>query len=258
MDEVLQISRVGEHVLMVNINRPEKRNAINGAITLRLGQAVKIAEEDPQIRAVVLTSTGEHSFCAGADLAEVASGRQAALQTEEGGFAGIVEARRLKPWIVAVDAPAYGGGLEICLACDLLVASSRASFGLPEVKRGICAGAGGVFRLARRIPPVVAYEMLATGESISSERAYQLGLVNRLVEPGEAVTEALRLAEQIAGCAPIAVQQSLRVAKCASDLNEANLFALMGEAGRRVNQSADASEGPRAFLERRKPVWSGR
>ncbi|WP_160090230.1 enoyl-CoA hydratase-related protein [Pseudomonas sp. 9AZ] len=255
---MLQVTRVGDHVLLVKINRPEKRNAINAAIAQGIGEAVKLSEEDPQIRAVVLSSTGDQSFCAGADLAEVASGNHAALLTKEGGFAGIIEAQRTKPWIVAVDAPAYGGGLEICLACDLLVASSRASFGLPEVKRGIYAGAGGVFRLPRRIPPAIAYEMLVTGESISSSRAYELGLVNRLVAPGEADAEALRMAQQIAECAPIAVQQSLKVAKRADDLDETELFAAMREAGCLVRESADAKEGTKAFLARRKPVWGGR
>ncbi len=258
MDEVLQVSRVGEHVLLVKINRPEKRNAINGAIAQGIGQAVRTAEEDPQIRAVVLSSTGDQSFCAGADLAEVAAGNHAALLTKEGGFAGIIEARRTKPWIVAVDAPAFGGGVEICLACDLLVASEIASFALPEVKRGIFAGGGGVFRLPRRIPPAVAYEMLLLGDAISSKRAYELGLVNRVVAAGEAEAEALKMAAQIAEGAPIAVQQSLRVARLAGDPDETELFAAMREAGKVVRESADAKEGTRAFLERRKPVWTGR
>ncbi|WP_318652626.1 enoyl-CoA hydratase-related protein [Pseudomonas sp. PDM09] len=257
MDEVLKVSRVGDHVLLVKINRPEKRNAINGEIAQGIGRAVALAEQDSQIRAVVLSSTGDQSFCAGADLAEVAAGNHAALLTKEGGFAGIIEARRTKPWIVAVDAPAFGGGVEICLACDLLVASEVASFALPEVKRGIYAGGGGVFRLPRRIPPAIAYEMLLIGDAISAKRGYELGLVNRLVAAGQAEAQALKMAEQIAEGAPIAVQQSLRVARLAGDPDESALFVAMREAGKLVRESADAKEGTRAFLERRKPVWTG-
>lgn len=257
MDEVLKVSRVGDHVLLVKINRPEKRNAINGEIAQGIGRAVALAEQDSQIRAVVLSSTGDQSFCAGADLAEVAAGNHASLLTKEGGFAGIIEARRTKPWIVAVDAPAFGGGVEICLACDLLVASEVASFALPEVKRGIYAGGGGVFRLPRRIPPAIAYEMLLIGDAISAKRGYELGLVNRLVAAGQAEAQALKMAEQIAEGAPIAVQQSLRVARLAGDPDESVLFVAMREAGKLVRESADAKEGTRAFLERRKPVWTG-
>ncbi len=258
MDAELEVTRANDHVLLVRINRPHKRNAINGAIAQGIGAAVKLSEEDPNIRAVVLASTGEQSFCAGADLAEVAAGNHAALLTEAGGFAGLIQACRTKPWIVAVDAPAYGGGLEICLACDLLVASRRASFALPEVKRGIIAAGAGVFRMPRRIAPAVACEMLVTGEPISAERAYALGLVNRLVDEGGAVQAALDMANQIAECAPVAVQQSLKIARMAQDLDEQQLFAAMREAGQVVRQSEDAKEGPRAFLERRKPVWAGR
>jgi enoyl-CoA hydratase/carnithine racemase len=250
--------RIDSHVLRVTINRPEKRNAVNAAVAAGIDRAVKLAEDEPSIRSVVLCSTGDQSFCAGADLAEVAAGKHAGLVTADGGFAGIVEAKRTKPWIAAVDAQALGGGTEICLACDLIVASERARFGLPEVKRGLFAGAGGVFRLARRIPPSVAYELLITGEAIDATRAYMLGLVNRVVPPGQAESAALSMAAQIAENAPLAVQQSLAVARLAQDQDESTLFDSMRKAGAVIRTSEDAKEGTRAFLEKRKPVWSGR
>jgi enoyl-CoA hydratase/carnithine racemase len=212
-DKELMTERIGQHVLLVMINRPEKRNAISAAVAAGIDAAVDQAENDSSLRAVVLSSTGTQTFCAGADLGEIAAGRHLTLLTKRGGFAGIVEAKRTKPWIVAVEGQALAGGMEICLACDMVVASQQAQFGLPEVKRGIMAGAGGVFRAARRLPPAVAYELLATGEPIDALRAYTLGLVNRLVQPGEARAVALALAAQIAGNAPLSVQQSLIVAR---------------------------------------------
>lgn len=256
-NDAVLTQRIGPHVLRVTLNRPEKRNAVNGAVATGIDAAVKQAEGDASIRTVVLCSTGDQSFCAGADLAEVAAGRHAGLTTADGGFAGIIEAKRRKPWIVAVDAPALGGGTEICLACEMVVASERARFGLPEVQRGIIAGAAGIFRMARRIAPAIAYEMLATGEPIDATRAYALGLVNRVVPPGHAEAVALELAAQIAENAPLAVQQSLIVARLAQDLDEAALFDAMRTAAAVIRVSEDAKEGMRAFLEKRKPIWKG-
>lgn len=249
--------RVGPHVLLLVINRPEKRNAINAAVAAGIDAAVQLAESDATVRAVVLASSGK-TFCAGADLSEVAAGRHAALLTERGGFAGIVEAKRTKPWIVAVEGPALAGGMEICLACDMIVAAEEAQFGLPEVKRGIIAGAGGVFRVARKLPPAIAYELLAAGEPIDAARAHGLGLVNRVVGAGEARAAAIALAAQIAENAPLAVQHSLIVARQAPDLDEAALFVEMRRCGAIIRESEDFKEGPRAFLEKRKPVWKGR
>lgn len=256
--DALRIERIGDHVLLVTINRPDKRNAVNGEVASGIDAAVRQSEDDVGIRTVVLASTGDQAFCAGADLAEVAAGRHAALSTPGGGFAGIVEAKRSKPWIAAVDAQALGGGTEICLSCDLIVASERARFGLPEVKRGIIAGGGGVFRIARRLPASVAAEILVTGEPLAAERAFQLGLVNRVVPAGDALDAALALAATIARNAPLAVQQSLKVARLAQDLDEPALFTAMREAGAVIRASEDFKEGPRAFLEKREPRWTGR
>jgi enoyl-CoA hydratase/carnithine racemase len=256
-DKELVTERVGSHVLLVTINRPDKRNAINAAVVSGIEAAIQQSESDSTIRAVVLSSAGTQTFCAGADLNEVAAGRFHALVSERGGFAGLVEAKRTKPWIVAVEGPALAGGMEICLTCEMVVASQSAQFGLPEVKRGIMAGAGGVFRAVRRLPPVIAYELLTTGEPIDASRAYALGLINRVVQVGEARAAALALAAQIAENAPLSVQQSLIVARQALDLDEEALFVEMRRVGAIVRNSEDAKEGPRAFLEKRKPVWRG-
>ena len=258
MESELLTERASEHVLKVTINRPEKRNAINGAVTAGIDNAVKLSENDKDIRVVVLTSTGDKAFCAGADLSVVAAGRYQELRTETGGFAGLIEAKRTKPWIAAIDAPALAGGSELALACDMVVASTRAQFGLPEVKRGLIAGAGGVVRLPRRIPEAIALEMIATGDPISAERAYSLGLINKVVAEGEAIDAALTLAAVIAENAPVAVQQSLKVAKLAFDMDEAALFDEMRAAGAVIRETKDFQEGPRAFIEKRKPVWQGR
>jgi enoyl-CoA hydratase/carnithine racemase len=256
--EALRIDRIGEHVLQVTINRPEKRNAINAEVASGMDAAVQLSETDEAIRAVVLTAAGEQAFCAGADLAEVSAGRFAELMTPQGGFAGLVEAKRTKPWIAAVDAPALGGGTEICLACDLIIASTRAIFGLPEVKRGITAGAGGVFRIARRVPTSIALELLTTGEPIDAHRAYEIGLINRVAPAGGALEAALAMAATIARNAPIAVRESLKVARLAQDLDEEALFVAMRRSGEIVRASEDFKEGPRAFLEKREPRWTGR
>lgn len=254
----LSADRLSPHIMRVSINRPEQRNSVSRKVAQGLAAAVREAEEDADIRVVLLTGAGDKSFCAGADLKEVAAGRGRDLTTADGGFAGFIEARRRTPWIAVVDAPAYGGGVEICLACDMVVASTRAAFALPEVARGIIAGAAGVFRLPRRIPAVVANEMLATGKPVSAERAHALGLVNRLAEPGRAFEEAILLAEDIAANAPLAVQASLALARQAFDLDEGALFDLMRTEVGAIIASSDAKEGPRAFVEKRAPVWQGR
>jgi len=245
------------HVALVTINRPDKHNAINGAVAAGLDEAVRRIEDDVEIRAAILTSTGDRTFSAGADLAEIAAGRGRDLLRPGSGFAGFVQAQRIKPWIAAVRGAALGGGLELCLACDMIVAAEEARFGLPEVKRGIFAGAGGILRLPRLIPRAAAFEMIATGEPIDAARAQALGLVNRVVAQPGVIAEALALAGAIAGNAPLAVQQSLRVARAAAGDEDA-LWALNKDAGGIVFRSQDSREGPKAFVEKRAPVWTGR
>jgi enoyl-CoA hydratase len=253
-DEVL-FERVGDHVALITLNRPSARNAVNGAVALTIERFTKQVEADKSIRVAVLAATG-NVFCAGLDLKAVAAGKMWETVTPDGGFAGFVYARKSKPWIVAVQGPAAGGGVEIALSCDIIVASEAASFALPEVKRGLIAGAGGAYRITRGLPRSLAIEMVVTGEPLGAKRAYEAGLVNRLTTPGEERKEALAIASRIAANSPIAVRESLHVTRHAADLCEADLRATQDEAVERVLAASDWQEGAKAFVERRAPVWS--
>jgi enoyl-CoA hydratase/carnithine racemase len=257
MNEVL-FELAAPHVALVTINRPEARNAVNGAVAAGLEAAVERIEADPDIWVAVLTGAGPFAFCAGADLKEVSAGRGAALATEKGGFGGFVRAKRTKLWIAAAQGHALAGGLELLLSCDLSVVADTATFGLPEVKRSLVAGAGGVFRLPRAIPKAIALEMIATGDAIPAARAHQVGLVNQVVPAAEVVPAALALAARVTVNAPIAVSLSLGVARQAYDLPEAELWPVSAAASRAVRETEDFKEGPRAFVEKRAPKWVGR
>ena len=244
-------------VALITINRPEARNAVNGAVAAGLQEAVERLEADPELWVGVIAGHGP-AFCAGADLKEVAAGRAASLATERGGFAGITRLPRTKPLIAAVDGPALAGGSEIVLSCDMVVASSAASFGIPEVKRSLIAGAGGLFRLARVLPRNVAMELAITGDPISAERAYGLGLVNALCEPGAAVETALELASRVCVNAPVAVQLSRAIVLDGTLASDEDAWRMTDDATRQVMETEDFNEGPRAFIEKREPVWAGR
>ncbi len=250
--------QVTQHVVLVTLNRPEKRNAVNVALADALEEAVKRADADAEVRAVILTSSVDKVFCAGADLAAVAAGQARGLETPWGGFAGFVYAPRRKPWIAAVEGMALGGGFEIVLACDMVVASHNARFGLPEVKRSLIAGAGGVHRIANVLPRNLANELIATGDALEAERAHHFGLVNRLVPPGEAVEAARTLAESIAVNAPLAVQCALGAARASAGQADGFGRAVVGERFETLKLTEDYKEGPRAFVEKRDPVWQGR
>ena len=248
-------------VLLVTLNRPDARNAVNLAVTLGLGDALEEAERDHGIWAVVLTGAGDKAFCAGADLKAVARGEELSPpdpRRAAWGFAGYVSHHISKPTIAAVNGFALGGGAEIALASDLVVAAETASFGLPEVRRGIIAGAGGLFRLPAQIPKKVAMEMILTGEPVSARRALELGLVNRVVPQADVVDAALDLAGKITANAPLAVQASKRIANGIGDGRvpaEAGSWKLSRSEGLAVRRTADAAEGPRAFAEKRTPTW---
>lgn len=253
-----------EHVLVLTINRPAARNAIDIAVTEALGDAMKAADNDPDVRAVVLTGSGDKSFCAGADLKAIARGENllpAAGERAAWGFAGYTSHHISKPTIAAVNGTAFGGGTELVLASDLAVAADTATFGLPEVKRGIIAGAGGVFRLPVQIPRKIAYELMFTGEPINARRALDLGLVNRVVPARDVLPEAIEIARSIAANAPLAVQATKRVAQQIVDgvaLTERELWEISTRERSIVRETEDAKEGPRAFAEKRAPIWSAR
>lgn len=258
LSESVTLTVPAPHVALVTIQRPQARNAVNVPVTQGMARAVDLTESDADTWAVIITGAGGKAFCAGADLKEVAAGRATSLRTEKGGFAGFTHREREKPWIAAVEGFAFGGGCEIALACDLIVASRASVFALPEVKRGLIAGAGGVYRLARVLPRNVALELIATGCELNADRACDLGMVNLLTEPGEALTAATALASRICACAPVAVRESLKIARVSADLDDAALHRMTREAIRRNAQTADYKEGPRAFLEKRLPRWLGR
>jgi crotonobetainyl-CoA hydratase len=261
-NEAIHVERRG-NVMLITINRPEARNAVNCAVWEGCGDALVEAERDLEVRAVVVTGAGEQSFSAGADLKAISRGESIAPADPEKaawGFAGLVSHPISKPVIAAVNGTALGGGTEIALACDLVVAADHAQFGLPEVKRGLIAGAGGAFRLAEQLPRKIAMEMLLTGRPIDAARALELGLVNAVVPLAGLIDAAMGLANEIADNAPLAVQASKRIALGIDDgkiPSDEPRWAKSNKEVGPVMRSADAREGPRAFAEKRAPVWTG-
>jgi enoyl-CoA hydratase/carnithine racemase len=256
MSEVLRERR--GHVEILTINRPEARNAINGAVTRGLGGALDELEVDDDCWVVILTGAGDKAFSAGMDLKAFTAGEAGEIMGAKGGFGGIAQRDFAKPIIAAVNGSALAGGCELMLSCDLVVAVESAVFGIPEVKRGLMAGAGGLFRLPKRIPQAVAMELALTGDSIDARRALELGLINRVAPPDKLMDEALALADAIAANAPLAVRASKRVMKQAGELPDAEGWVLNNAAVPEVFGSADAMEGPIAFAEKRKPNWTGK
>jgi enoyl-CoA hydratase len=246
---------------LITLNRPEARNAVNSALAHALEAAIDQLEGDDEVWVGILTgnTAGQERpvFSAGADLKAINAG-EGSLGTKRGGFAGFVYRERRKPIIVAVDGLATAGGCEIVLAADIVVATTRSSFGLAEVKRNLVAGAGGLFRLPRAIGQSAAMEAILTGEPIPAARAYELGLVSRLVEPGQAVDEARRIAAQITKSAPLAVWQSRTVVRAAAYADDDELKRMTDEAMGVVQGSEDLKEGLLAFIEKREPNWKGR
>lgn len=253
------LERIG-HTALITLNRPDAMNAVNAALSAAVGDALETVQQDPALRVAVITGSGK-AFCAGADLKELAAGRSIfAPDHPEWGFAGLVQHFVDKPLIAAVNGFALGGGTEILLACDLAVVSETAKFGLPEVKRGLVAAAGGLFRLPRQVPLKLALEVALTGEPITAQTAADWGLANRVVPAEKVLDTALELAETIAANAPLSVRASKRIAyrsaSCGNDWDD-EIWRLNSRECRDVFTSADAKEGPRAFAEKRPPVWHG-
>jgi crotonobetainyl-CoA hydratase len=261
LDPAALVTRRGK-VMIVTINRPEARNAVNAAVSVAVGDAMAQAQRDPDVRVVVITGSGDKSFCAGADLKALAKGENLMHpEHPKWGFAGYVRHFIDKPTIAAVNGTALGGGTELALASDLVVACESAKFGLPEVKRGLIAAAGGVFRLVDQLPRKVALELMFTGEPMSSADALEWGLINQVVPDGTELDAALALAERITVNAPLAVQASKRVAVGVDDGvitdDEAGWSRTMREVVE-LMKSEDAREGPLAFAEKRPPVWKAK
>ncbi len=241
-------------IAVITINRPEARNAVNGEVAQGIAAAVDEFDSASDVRVIILTGAGG-TFSAGMDLKGFLTGDSPVLGGR--GFAGITERPPVKPVIAAVEGYALAGGFEIVLSCDLIVASETAKFGLPEVRRGLAAGAGGLLRLPGRVPYHLAMEIVLTGEHFPAERLHQAGLVSRLVAAGQALDAARELAARVALGAPLALAASKRVIVESADWSSGEAFRKQGEVLGPVFTSADATEGAIAFAEKRAPVWRG-
>ncbi len=252
-DEVLRERR--GHVEVLTINRPEARNAINYATARALSDALDACEVDDDVWVVVLTGAGDKAFSAGMDLKAFANGE---FPATDKGFGGITQREFPKPLIAAANGAALAGGFEMVISCDLVIAAEHARFGIPEVQRGLFAAGGGVIRLAKLVAPAVAYEMALTAETIDAQRAYELGLVNRVVPSEQVLEAAVAMAERIAKNAPLAVRTSKELMRRSRELSEAEAWKLSNAAWAMIMASADAMEGAVAFAEKREPNWQGR
>jgi enoyl-CoA hydratase len=241
-------------VAVITINRPEAKNAVNLAVSEGIAAKLDEIATRRDIQVGIITGAGG-VFCAGMDLKAFLRGE--VVKLKDRGFAGITQARLEKPIIAAVEGYALGGGFEIALACDLIVAAENARFGLPEVKRGLVANAGGLIRLPYQIPQRIAAELVLTGDMVEPARLLQYGLINRVTAPGEALAGALELAAKIAANGPLAIAASRRVISESRDWSQDELFDRQAAITGAVFTSADAKEGARAFAEKRKPQWQG-
>ena len=255
MTEAVLTEERDDGVLVITINRPEARNAVNGAVAEGVAAAVDRLDETDELRVGVLTGAGG-TFCSGMDLKAFLSGDVPVLEGR--GLAGLTEAPPRKPLVAAVEGYALAGGFEVLLACDLVVASEEAKLGVPEVKRGLVAGAGAAILLPERVGLARALELLLTGEPIGAERAAEWGLVNRLTPAGAALDGALDLARTVAANGPLAVAVSKQVARSARDWSTEEMWQRQGDLVMPVFMSQDAQEGAAAFAEKRQPVWRGR
>jgi enoyl-CoA hydratase len=255
MTEPAVLTERRDGVLVVTLNRPEARNAVNGALAEGVAAALDDLDADDDLRVGVLEGAGK-GFSSGMDLKAFVAGERPYV--DDRGFAGITRRSARKPLIAAIEGFAVAGGFEVALSCDLIVAAKGARLGIPEVKRSLVAAGGALFRLPRRIPYHLAMELALTGEPIDAERAHELGLVNRLAEPGEALDAALELAAEIVRNGPLALVASKEIVAASGDWTEEESWEKQGPIAGPVMSSEDAREGAVAFAEKRDPVWKGR
>ena len=255
MSEAAVLTEVGDGVMTITINRPNAKNAVNKDVAEGIAAALDALDADDNTHVVILTGAGG-TFCSGMDLKAFVTGETPYVAGR--GFAGMVEKSTDKPMIAAVEGYALAGGCELAITCDLIVAADNSMFGIPEVKRGLAAAAGGLVRLPRQIPSRVAMEMALTGDFMSAERAMSVGLINQIAPAGEALAQAKALAAKIAENGPLAVKRSKQVIKESIDWSQDDMFANQQEITSAVFSSEDAIEGATAFAEKRKPNWKGR
>jgi enoyl-CoA hydratase len=253
-DQAAVLTERRERVLVITINRPKQRNAVNAAVANGIAGALDELDADLELSVGIVTGAGGF-FCAGMDLKAFVTGERPWVPDR--GFAGITQRAADKPLIAAVEGFAVAGGLEIALACDLIVAAKGAKLGVPEVKRSLVAAGGGLLRLPRVLPRNIAYEMALTGDPITAERGHEFGLVNRLAEPGAALEDALNLASAIAANGPLALTASKRILRESADWPDSEFFERQEAISGPVYNSEDATEGASAFAEKRAPVWRG-
>lgn len=245
---------VNDGVMTVTINRPEAKNAVNKRVAELIAQAMDELDANPSVRLAILTGAN-NTFCSGMDLKAFVQGESPVVKGR--GFGGLCEAPPRKPLIAAVEGYALAGGFELAISCDLIVAADNAKFGIPEVKRGLAAAAGGLLRLPRQVPRRIAMELALTGDFVSAQRAYEIGLINRIVPAGGALEGAMTLARTIAANGPLALAASKRVIVESQDWLTTEMFARQEEMIRPVFTSQDAIEGATAFAQKRPPNWKG-
>jgi enoyl-CoA hydratase/carnithine racemase len=250
-EELIRFQRVDSNIAVVTLNRPEKRNAINPEMMMAMHEVVQNIEKDTSIWITILASSHPAVFCAGSDLSTTDN------MHPQTGFAGFCFHPRKKPWIAAVEGMALAGGFEIALACEMRICGESSAFGLPEVKRGVVAAAGGLWRLPRSVAPAVAMDLVLSAERMTGKRAYELGIVSRIVPDGQVMNEALKLARSIVANAPVAVRESVALLNKAQYEDDKTLIELSNQVAERIKNSKDFEEGVKAFLGKREPVWRG-